>query len=712
MDLLESMQRKLSAKNVSVVEFAESPNYCDKEIYPRQRILLKLMFLEELEGWEEDIVDYWIQGGRNNSEIFLSPDIRERIQFLRDRKYNHFPEVQLVGGRRSSKGFTTAIATTKIMWDAIQLGDPGKHYGVDPKKEIYFSCIAASEDQAKQYQFSDLVNTIESCKPIKEEYLIKSLETEVRVATPADLRAIGELKSQSRRKQVRDIARLRGKAFAANAGTIRGNASMVLIFDEMAHMLDTEEGKASASKVYEAAKPSLDQFGRATMIFLNSSPYSKVGRFFEKYTEGTKEYDSSLPPGLPNEHGELTNGNPYMLVFQFPSWGLFENYREDFRKHPSQFREAEIPPKSITVSPNWDPEEKDEDGFDRYVEEDKESIMKMKVEEAGNPDTFKVERRGRFAEVEDAYLNPEMVDRMYSGAPAGYEEDKIKLEPVYTNLGQEARVIYNYVAHLDPSSTTAGFGFALGHVEKFKHKDGKERDHVIFDIIKRWEPKNFEGGAIIWEDVLEEVISYIEIFLPSQVSFDQFQSDAPMQWLSRQIQERGFSTQIALRRRQNESNWKQAETFKTALYHGFVHAPNDTVDTAWSNLELKFLVRKKSGGKFDRVDKQDLGPVKTKDMADCIMEVTEVLIGNLIARNIRDMLSENSFVAGAFRGYQIGGVLQGVADAPELSGYYQGGMRRQGEQLINAAVNTRRGGRRGLGGGSSSIRGITRSRKR
>jgi hypothetical protein len=47
----------------------------------------------------------------------------------------------------------------------------------------------------------------------------------------------------------------------------------------------------------------------------------------------------------------------------------------------------------------------------------------MRVEEAGNPDTFKVERRGKFADVEDAYLNPEMVDRMYLGAPTGYDEE-------------------------------------------------------------------------------------------------------------------------------------------------------------------------------------------------------------------------------------------------------------------------------------------------
>ncbi len=707
-DLLDNVEKTLASKKISVVEFAESPEYCDKQLYPRQRILLKLMFLEELEPWEEDVLDYWMQGGRNGTEIVLSPNIRERIQFLRDRGYNHFREVVLVGGRRSSKGYCTGVAVAKVLWDTLQLQDPGRHFGVDPKKEIYFSCVAASEDQAKQYQFADFINTVEGCKPLRETYLVKSLETEFRVATPADLRAAQGAR-RNRGAQQRDIARLRGKAFAANAGTIRGSASMAIVFDEMAHMLETEEGKASASQVYGAAKPSLDQFGKAAMIFCNSSPYSKVGKFYERYVEALKEFDPNTPLGTPDESGALQgNGNPYMMCLQFPSWALTENYREEFRKYPSKYRDDYMPPGAFTLSPDWNPEEKQDNGEPKYTEGDKEQIQAMKVEEAGNPDTFKVERRGKFADVEDAYLNPEMVNRMYMGAPIGYDDEgKLELDPIYTNYGQGVRSFYQYVAHLDPSSTTAGFGFALGHTEKFVHKDGIERDHVVFDVIKRWRPDQFEGGAIDWQEVLEEVMTYIEVFRPRMVSFDQFQGDAPMQWLRKEISNRGFDTQIALRFRTAERNWKQSETFKTALYQGFVHAPNDTTDTAWSNLELRFLVKKSGNGKFPRVDKQDVGPVQTKDMADCIMEVVEQLIGNLVARSVREELSRNAFSLGSHGGYQIGGTLQGVKDAPELSAFYQ---KRKGEQATPGPNRGSRVPRRGAVGGR--LRGMNRGTRR
>lgn len=718
MDLLEGIERDLAQEKISVVEFAESDDYCGKDLYPRQRVLLKLMFLEELEGYEEDILNEWIRGGPRTGEIMISPNIREKTEYLRERKYEHFQEVCLIGGRRSSKGFITAIATAKVLWDTLQLQDPGAHFDVDKKKEIYFACVAASEDQAKQYQFADLINTVEGCHAFRP-YWVRGLETEFRVATPADLRAIGnQVQTRKSSKDQRDIARLRGKAFAANAGTIRGLAGMVIIFDEMAHMIETKEGKASASQVYAAATPSLDQFGKAAMIFCNSSPYSMVGKFYDRYVEAMFPFDSEKEVGNwnrgddddPLEKDDPENGNPMLMGFQFPSWGMTHHYREEFRKYPSKYRDAFIPGKAYTCSPDWIPDEVDDEGYPRHSEDDKLQIAKMRGQEASNPDTFKVERRGQFAEVEDAYLSPEMVDRMFAGAPVGYNEDgKIVLRPIFSDYGQGARVSYDYTAHLDPSSTTAGFGFALGHVERFEHKDGHVRDHVIFDIIKRWEPKFFEGGAIDWEIVHNEVMGYIDIFRPVHVSFDQYQSDAPIQALQKAVRAKNISTIIELKRRTNESNWKQAEAFKTALYQGLVHAPQDELGNQWSALELKFLVRKTTQGKNPKVDKQDVGPVQTKDMADCIMEVTERLIGNIVMRSMREELSRNALAPGALGGYTIPGTTQGTSMHPDLAAYYQS-IHRKGEQALEPHTARPGGMPRGVVG--SRIRGINRDRRR
>jgi hypothetical protein len=48
-DLLEQVESSLTINKVSIQEFSESDQFCDKPLYPRQLVLLKLIFLEELE---------------------------------------------------------------------------------------------------------------------------------------------------------------------------------------------------------------------------------------------------------------------------------------------------------------------------------------------------------------------------------------------------------------------------------------------------------------------------------------------------------------------------------------------------------------------------------------------------------------------------------------------------------------------------------------
>jgi len=148
-DLIDYFSLNLKDKKVSIVEFAESDEYCNKPLYPRQRLLLKLIFLEELTPFEEDILDEWIHN--KSGEVMLSPHIRERTQILRDRGYDHFREVMLIGGRRSSKGHITGLAVAKKIYDLINMDNPQEKYGIDRDKAIWVTTIAASEDQAKRY---------------------------------------------------------------------------------------------------------------------------------------------------------------------------------------------------------------------------------------------------------------------------------------------------------------------------------------------------------------------------------------------------------------------------------------------------------------------------------------------------------------------------------------------------------------------------------
>lgn len=706
-DLLDHIESSLSVRKIGIEEFAESSEFCNKPLYPAQKLFLKLIFLEEMTGDEEDHLSYWINGGTGGNEITLSPQVRERRTWLRDNGYEHFSEVELVGGRRGSKGHITGMAGAYKMWNTLNLQDPNKFYGIDRDKTILFSCVAGSESQAKDFQYADFAGSVASCKAFLP-YQKKSLETEFQLATPTDIR-----EEQARRargvKTDKIIARLKGNALAANASTLRGSASIWIVMDEMAHMV-AGESKASANKVYEAAGPSLDQFGKAGMMFLNSSPASKVGKFYERYQEAMLPYDDRYEPSEPLR-GEAYNGSPRNIALQFPSWAMFERYRKYKSKWQPKHQWKEV----ITASPNWNPDEKDENGIPSYSEGDRIKIQKAKQDEASNPEVYKVERRGQFAEVIDSYLNASMVDMMFEGVPRGYDEGgRPFYAPYPSNSGAGARNHFRYHFHLDPSSTTAGFGFAIGHAEQFQSFEGIPETHVVFDLIKRWDPKTFPGNTINWEVIIQEVVEYADIFRPKTISLDQFNSAAPIQTLRQKLANKNISgVAIELATATNEGNWFAAETFKTALNHGFIHAPIDCKDIEPYGVdqELKFLQQKNTGGKHPRIERQFFGPVTTKDMADCVMFVVQNLIGNSVNQELQARLSHGGSF-GSQAGYQLGGLDR--PGPPRSSGlethsgkdFYNHTHSRQGEQSFP-------GGRRPPRASSpsrSAFRGPRRSR--
>jgi hypothetical protein len=315
-----------------------------------------------------------------------------------------------------------------------------------------------------------------------------------------------------------------------------------------------------------------------------------------------------------------------MLSFQFPSWELYRDYEKDPER---RFKNA------IMVSPDWDPSALSED--------DRAKQKQEQIKEKSNPEAYKVERRGQWAEVIDAYLDPIAIDKAFSESYMG--------RPIRMNA--QGTYMHQYCIHIDPSSTTAGFGLAVAHVEEFpdpNFPDGLAK-HVVFDLVKRWNPKDFPTGTIDYMKVQQEIANYIDWYRPFECTFDQFQSQAPMQWLRQEMIRRNINTtRIYEVTATKKLNWDRAETFKTALNLGFVHIPPDCPDSEYASQELKFL-QEKNG----KVDKQSIGPVQTKDIADCIMECTYKLIGSMLENYVAGTMSKSSLQTGAQSGYQIGG---------------------------------------------------------
>jgi hypothetical protein len=599
--LADQILRSFDTKKISIIEFAESDKFCNKPLYPRQRVFLKVMFLEELEGWEEDILNDWLDP---QGETRISPMVREQMQWLKENGYTNFPEVQLVGGRRSSKGYITSLAVGKKMHDTWKLGDPGRYYNIDPDKEIYFMCLATALQQAKAYQYADFVSAITRCRAL-QPYIGKVQEETFTLKTSADEQYIAQMKTKGM-KIGRDFAKLRGVPKSANADSIRGSATMVVVFDEAAFMTSTDGNSSSLEQCYYAAEPALAQFGKDGMIFLNSSPYTKLGFFFERFEQSH----------------EVVDGNakfPTLLSFQFPSWEFYRDYDKDPQR---RFKNA------IMVSPDFD--------LNTLNEDDRDKAREAQLSEKANPEKFKVERRGQWAEVVDSYLNSENVDKAFSKQ---FQDKEIKMRTSGTYM-------HRYFAHCDPSSTTAGFGFAIGHMEEFQSEEGAPEPHVVFDVVKRWNPKDFPGETIQYEVVIEELLSWMTVFRPVELSFDQYYSNILIQTMRSKLLKGNINTRVMEKTATAAVNMKKYEALKTAINLNMIHIPVDCPDSEYAKLEMKFLQIKNG-----RVDKQDIGPVQTKDIADCIAEVASTILSG-VPGMIRGLSGGSQF--GAQGGYGIG----------------------------------------------------------
>ena len=608
-------------KPISIIEFCESSEYCNKPLYPKQALMLKLWFLEELTNAEQDILTGWISG---RDEVEMSPMIRERIDILRDEGREHFGEIILNGGRRGSKGYLTGAAVTKKIFHTQQLPDPGRYYGIDPDKEILFSVVANKLDQARDLQFADIASWASRCKPL-QPHIPHILEESFSIHTLADLEYVKELEAMGT-KVTADFSKLVCKPLPARSSTLRGSTSMVVVFDEFAHMLGTE-GAASGANCFEAAIPALRQFGRAGLVFCNSSPYTEIGQFYEEYLKAV-QLDGVQP------------AYPEIFYCMFPSWALFT----EWRKYPHRLTQDQQRVGALMVSPDANDEV-------AVTEEERAKRRQAQSDERANPEKYAVEYRARWAKVVDAYLQPLVVDRAFA------EVFQIGDPPIFEkqiNMSVKSNYNFKFKGHCDPSSTTAGFGFAVGHMEMLPDPFQPDRmcQHVVFDLVKRWNPADFPGHTINYLEVQNELANYCQAFFLYELTFDQFQSQSPIQWLNQEIRNRRLSTRVFEVTATKANNWNRYETFKTAMNLGLVHIPQDCPDALYAMDELKFL-QVKNG----RVDKQDTGPIRTKDIADCICEVTAHLLGDAIAARMSGL--NTPIRTGAEGGYQIGGRQQG-----------------------------------------------------
>ena len=124
-----------------------------------------------------------------------------------------------------------------------------------------------------------------------------------------------------------------------------------------------------------------------------------------------------------------------------------------------------------------------------------------------------------------------------------------------------------------------------------------------------------------------EIIDWAKKFMPSDLTFDQFNSVGMIQRIQRAMNDAKLPKRVMVSEQTATAplNWKMAETFKTALNMGLLHAPYMEL----AELELRFLQLTTNM----KVDHPSAGPVQTKDVADAMFNVVYHLIGEQMERS-------------------------------------------------------------------------------
>lgn len=347
----------------------------------------------------------------------------------------------------------------------------------------------------------------------------------------------------------------------------RGPTSPALWFDELAHVQGAGS-TADSMDLYGAATPSAGQFSDS-LIIQSSTPWETSGQLYVSYQEAL-EVDSQT----------RTATRPDMLMVQLESSALYVDHE----------RAGEVP--------MWPDGPSYPEGLEPKITYD---FIEQKL--AADPVRARVEWYAQFGTVVNPYLLLDRIAGMYTS-----HQGRV--------LVQETRgkLAHLYVGHADPSRSNANFGFAIGHLE---YHDGIP--HVYFDVTHHWSPSEFLGGTIDYLQINEQLYSYVKAFRLQELTFDQYSSIQTIQDLQRRALIEGLSwrPRIYERAATVSQNHQAYELFKTAVNAGIVHAPPH--DLARAELEHLTL-------KGDKVVAPTSGPVRTKDVADSMVNVVWTLL--------------------------------------------------------------------------------------
>ncbi|MGI9121186.1 MAG: hypothetical protein ACR2G7_13895 [Acidimicrobiales bacterium] len=557
-----SQTKTVAAMPTNIIEFASDPRFLGMRLYPRQATVLKIITLatELFTSYDISVINAWTKGYRESGG---TSDRRWEGSEGTPGDILERIEWCRAHGRRwfrevllvvGRRGSKNVIGAIVGAWVIWHV----LHEPAVGMKSVTVPVYAGKKSQAMLNQFTDMRRAIENA-PCFAPYIVETTSEAIYLASDDQIDG-GRVMSQDAYVHVR--------AAETTLSGPRGSAVPAMFLDEFAHVLGAGS-TASSTELYEAAVPGQSQFPKDNFCLQTSSPWDRQGQLYRSYTLA-----------MATEPGTGAPMNPDLLIFQLPSWNLYLDWT------------------SAPEIPMWP-------GGPTFAELDGPIIEhneQLRRQEAANPESFAVEMRAQWRSSLSAYLSDTFITRVFApwrGAPLTHQTNGA--------LGT------TYVAAGDPSVSQANFGFAIAHLERVG-----DVDHVVFDVLHAWKPKDFPDGIVDYMAIQEEIYEFIRVFGITELTFDHVQSALLIQRLQARTAKFPKRLNVYKRPATAQQNWERYETFKTAIGHNLIHAPDHDLAAA----ELGALQVENR-----RVSAPTTGPTRTKDVVDAMVNVVHTLLG-------------------------------------------------------------------------------------
>jgi hypothetical protein len=279
------------------VEFIESNDLLGIKMFPMQRLIIKCFYGLDLNEDERKVLARLEKEGRTT--------------YKGQKRYRELVvNAGMKGGKTPLAGFINCWEE----YELFKLGDPAKHYGFLPGKEIYILNVAVNADQAQMTIFAEIKARIHYSNYYRLHRPTDSTETQYKFSNNVIIRS-GH----------------------SNSSSLVGKTAKVVDFDELARFID-KGGKYSAERVYYSLIRSVEPFKEDGKIVDISSPMFQEDMICRLYNS-SKEINNMLGFWLPT--WEMNPGLPFESeLMQSELKKNPEAFWRDFGAQPSASSEA------------------------------------------------------------------------------------------------------------------------------------------------------------------------------------------------------------------------------------------------------------------------------------------------------------------------------------------------------------------------------------